>query len=263
MKEGVKIYGSFDDGETTLASRTITLPLTNDPAVNTVLNGQGNKRVIINDNNGLSAAAVLDGFVVTGGSGDRGGSSGGGIYNQNASPTLRNLTISGNRVNYYGGGGGMYNNSSSPNIRNSIIMGNTEYLNNTSSEIHNDNSTPNIQYSLVQGMAVDAANHNLDGTSVTATNVFVNPAAASSAPTPTGDYRLITSSPAINAGSNSLYEAADGNSTNNSINNDSDLGGLKRLHNSTIDMGPYEQGSTPLAITLGSFNATWLATAFW
>src|SRR5690606_7604304 len=71
MKEGVKIYGGF--------------PATGNPDLDdrdwgtyeTILKGNGNS-VVWNDDNGLTATAVLDGFTVTGGS----ASTRGGIYNQ-------------------------------------------------------------------------------------------------------------------------------------------------------------------------------------
>ena len=55
----------------------------------------------------VGSSTVLDGFVVTAGDADYAmGSvhSGAGVYNDNSSPTLTNLTFSGNRASWYGGG---------------------------------------------------------------------------------------------------------------------------------------------------------------
>ncbi len=64
--------------------------------------------------------AVLDGFVVTGGNADGGwlttpSGRGGGMYNNESSPTLANCTFSSNSAYY---GGGMYNENSDPRLAN-------------------------------------------------------------------------------------------------------------------------------------------------
>ena len=66
----------------------------------------------------VSAATVLDGFTITGGNanGPYPWYYGGGMYNyNNSSPTLADITFSGNAASY---GGGMYNYSSSPTLTN-------------------------------------------------------------------------------------------------------------------------------------------------
>lgn len=130
MKEGVKIYGSFSGTENTLAQRDLS-SFSNDVNNATILKSNGNQRVITN-NVTMSSATVLDGFVITGG---RNVDKGGGVYNNNASPTLHNLIITDNIItggNGTGGinggsvyGGGIYNEgTSSPIIFNVIISGN-------------------------------------------------------------------------------------------------------------------------------------------
>src|SRR5690606_35855377 len=93
MKEGVKIYGGFP------ATGTPGMDDRNWEANETVLKGNGNS-VVRNDDNGLTAASVLDGFTITGGK----ASAGGGISNTGVSPTFRNLTIAGNTAEGRGGG---------------------------------------------------------------------------------------------------------------------------------------------------------------
>lgn len=140
MKEGVKIYGSFQGTESSLTQRTVS-----SPADSSILRGN-NDCVIYNYGNGLTNAAVLDGFTITGGySFNRTG----GIYNVNVSPTLNNLVIIGNSTTQKGAGianasgapiisnvkilknsttvqgGGIYNYLSNAIITNTIISGNT------------------------------------------------------------------------------------------------------------------------------------------
>src|SRR5262249_27854139 len=50
---------------------------------------------------------------------------GGGMYNSSSSPTLTNLTFSGNSAYFFGDGGGMYNASSSPTLTNVTFSGNS------------------------------------------------------------------------------------------------------------------------------------------
>ncbi|SDC62475.1 right-handed parallel beta-helix repeat-containing protein [Niabella drilacis] len=318
MKEGVKIYGSFTGTGT---ERPAINPL-NGINPTTILDGQSTLTVITNNNNGLTAAALLDGFTITNGkatsfgggisnisssptisncifSGNTAGNSGGGISNDHSSPGISNCTFSGNTAssvgggidnfsssptisncafwgntaNYYGGGisntssspaisncifsgnkvrsygGGIYNYSGSSStvsnctfsgnaassgggisntaystltLRNSIILGNN-------TGVYNANSTTTITYSLVQGRAADAGNHNLDGSSITAADVFAGPVGADMAPTTTGDYRLKAGSIAINAGNNGNVP---GNST--------DITGGPRIVGDAVDLGAYE-----------------------
>src|SRR5690606_27911726 len=85
MKEGVKIYGGFP------ATANSGMDDRDWEENETILRGNGNS-VIINNDNGLTEAAVLDGFTITGGNASKGG----GINNTGVSPTFRNLTIVGN-----------------------------------------------------------------------------------------------------------------------------------------------------------------------
>ena len=154
-------------------------------------------------------------------SGNKGRSYGGGIYNYSgSSSTISNCTFSGNTAS---SGGGISNTSySTLTIRNSIILGNN-------TGVYNANSTTTIRYSLVQGRAADAGNHNLDGSSITAADVFAGPVGADMAPTTAGDYRLKAGSIAINAGNNGDVP---GNST--------DITGGPRIVGNAVDLGAYE-----------------------
>lgn len=77
---------------------------------------------------------------------------------------------------------------------------------------------------------------NINGTYITQNPEFTDP--------DNGDLTLDLSSPAVNAGDNTVYEAADGNTGNISLTNDLDLAGNPRLFDTTIDIGAYEVQAT-------------------
>ncbi|HEX6429620.1 MAG TPA: MBG domain-containing protein [Niastella sp.] len=182
---------------------------------------------------------------------------GGGIYNNNSSPGIFNCVISENTADY---GGGVYF-SYGHGIRrivNCCIRGNsasslgggiyTETLDicyvvnctltkNTSPRgagIYSTAGLVNIQNTILwdNSTGVDGYhtfNHSLTG----ATDPLFTNAAA-------GDCSLQAGSPAINAGDNTSYEAADGNTGNNSLTTDTDVAGNTRLIETVIDIGAYE-----------------------
>jgi hypothetical protein len=88
----------------------------------TIIDGTGNYHVV-QCVSGEDANTVLEGFTITGGyaSGVWPDNSGGGMYNDNSSPTVNSCTFSGNVAVL---GGGMYNGSSSPTVTNCIFTGN-------------------------------------------------------------------------------------------------------------------------------------------
>jgi hypothetical protein len=115
MKNGVEILGGFPNtGDPGLGDRDWMAHVT-------TLSGGTN---VIHNNftvgSPLTGTAVLDGFTITGGAG---GANGGGMFNQYASPTVRNCVFSGNSALQ---GAGMYNlNSSSPTVTNCVFSDNT------------------------------------------------------------------------------------------------------------------------------------------
>jgi len=119
MKNNVEIYGGFDpDNEIDDLSDTRILP--NETAFEgSVLNGENQRPVIWNYDNGLNNTAILDGFTVKNGNNN---DNAGGIMNVIASPTYRNLVIKNNAAKK---GGGMYNHIASPIINNVIFKDNT------------------------------------------------------------------------------------------------------------------------------------------
>ncbi|HEX6429953.1 MAG TPA: choice-of-anchor Q domain-containing protein [Niastella sp.] len=109
MKGNVKIYGRFAGTETFLSERNLKVTYASTLRAN-------NGRVITNNNNGLLANAVLDGFTITNGTANTGG----GIYNAASSPTISNCIFTANN------GAGIYNtNNSAATIINCVFTGNT------------------------------------------------------------------------------------------------------------------------------------------
>jgi CSLREA domain-containing protein len=169
LKTGVSAYGGFAGTETHLDQR--------DPSANpTILSGDIGTVADNSDNSyhvvvgsGTNSTAVLDGVTVTAGNADGSGNqgTGGGIYNNDGSPTISNVTLSNNSA---GQGGGIYNNhtstGSSPTLTNvtfdsnsasyggglynlansNAILTNVTFYNNHASPrggaIYNNNSTP-------------------------------------------------------------------------------------------------------------------------
>jgi uncharacterized protein (TIGR03382 family) len=109
---GVALYGGFAGGESARGDRDWT---TNETILSGDISGdaQDSHHVVVG-----ATGAVLDGFTVTGGRADKGAfdrdDRGGGMYNENVSPTIRNCTFSANNANYEGGA--VYNYGGSPAI---------------------------------------------------------------------------------------------------------------------------------------------------
>jgi hypothetical protein len=262
LKEGVKVYGGFAGTELTLAARDLSIT-----ANASTLSGRDQTgSVVSNQNNGLTSAALLNGFTVTGGAVVIRntasspmyvnvliiGSSGGGsaMSNENASPVLVNCTI------FNRSGSGMYNTASSPilinctiggtslssierigmtnvtrsapKIRNSIISGDQNGIFNEA------DSYPDIRYSLVKGLNdTEPTHHNLPGN---ASPLFVDLSG--------GDLRLSACSPAINIGDNSYYSSGQ---TPDLSAVSGDLLSSARFYNSGIvDLGAYEYQGDPI-----------------
>ncbi|MDR1893139.1 MAG: right-handed parallel beta-helix repeat-containing protein [Spirochaetales bacterium] len=141
LREGVEVRGGYPAGGGDDASRNIN-PATN----NTILSGDigtaNNNtdnvyQVVLGVNIPAGSGTILDGFTISGGYADGARSSfagksidrtaGGGMYNDESSPVLTNVILSGNLSAYVGGG--MYNKSSSPILTNVTISGNTSNSN--------------------------------------------------------------------------------------------------------------------------------------
>src|SRR5690606_4782416 len=142
LVNNVQLYGGFvgdedelDGSADDLASRNFEnnrTTLSGDLDGDGTLNGGNAYHVVVSV--GTVGSALLDGFVISGGNTDGASTiltvneqlvdwdrGGGGMFNNDSSPTLTNMTVSGNSAYY---GGGMCNLSSSPVFKNGAVSGN-------------------------------------------------------------------------------------------------------------------------------------------
>ena len=140
LKEGVEIYGGFAGTETSINERInygvgeanetiLSGDLNGDDVVSgsgvtlSLLNYSENCYHVIYNLDALTSASVLNGFTVKGGNAngidphDRGS----GIFNNTASPSLINITLTANGGIF---GGGLYNYNAAPFVTNCLIYGN-------------------------------------------------------------------------------------------------------------------------------------------
>ncbi len=143
MQNRVAIVGGWNDGWNRPDTATATATATN----TTIFNGSDTHRVFDNsytDAVPLTGTALLHSVTVQGG--NAGTMNGGGMYNAYSSPTLIDVTFSGNKVDGSDGrGGGMYNAYSSPHLINVTFSGNkADGSNGRGGGMFNDNSSPHL-----------------------------------------------------------------------------------------------------------------------
>jgi uncharacterized repeat protein (TIGR01451 family) len=156
LKAGVGVYGGFAGTE---ASRDERSPQTNLTVLSGDLNGDDGENFANNGENSYhvvigATGALLDGVTITAGNanGTTGSknTAGGGMYNENSSPTLSNVNFSGNSAK---SGGGMYNRlSSSPTLSNVTFSGNSAgsgggMYNTTNSTTNSSPTLTNVTFS--------------------------------------------------------------------------------------------------------------------
>ncbi|HMP91247.1 MAG TPA: right-handed parallel beta-helix repeat-containing protein, partial [Phnomibacter sp.] len=129
MRNNLAILGGFAGTETQLSQRNWRL----NPAI---LSGDigvpGNRsdnshNIISNNNNNLNATAILDGFIIRDGQADKNEYArirGGGMFNLNSSPLVRNCIFTGNFSNLYGGAVFNQGAQATPTFINCVFSGN-------------------------------------------------------------------------------------------------------------------------------------------
>ncbi len=158
-----------------------------------------------------------------------------GSVNGNSSPEITNCTFYGNHADV---GGAIYNNASdatgnsSPIISNCIIYGNTAAL---GPIFRNILGTPTIQYSLIDAPDCESSNSGIDGTINCGAGMYydVDPMFSDAV---NGNLHISSSSSLIIDNGN--------NASINQANVTVDLDNLPRIHNTTVDMGVFEFGSS-------------------
>lgn len=163
---------------------------------------------------------------------------GGGIHCNAGNLSLINVTLSGNWSSYYGGA--IYNAGQTPTLTNCIIWGNDSQYYDLDLLYNAFDGNMLFQNSLLQGSGGsgggwDEALGTDGGGNLDADPLFVEPAAASSAPTASGNYRIQEGSPAVDAGCNSPFEEG-----GDAFGVETDLDGNRRIIGGIVDMGAYE-----------------------
>ncbi len=154
MANNVTIYGGFTIGQTSPGDRNLTGP-SSTTLSGDLGEGAHSLHVIHNPESlSLNASAVLDGFVITGGDAIPNYNRGGGMYNDNASPTLRNCLFTQNKAEF---AGAMINyNGSSPKLINCSFTDN--FANNEGGAIYNENeSSPTLTTCVFQNNTANAS----------------------------------------------------------------------------------------------------------
>jgi hypothetical protein len=211
---------------------------------------------MLNDN---AAAPVLTDVVISGNTATTYG--GGMINDNNAVPVLTNVTLSCNAAN--SGGGGMFNDrGSEPIVVNSVIWGNKS-INSALDNVYNLNGGSMFSYSLIEGSggsgSWDTGFGSDGGGNIDVDPKFVNPVAATLAPTTDGDYGLLADSPAIEKGDNASYLTI---LNIPDFTGETDLAGNPRLYGANIDMGAFEsQDIQPTISAEDDYNSFVITTS--
>ncbi|NDJ52778.1 MAG: hypothetical protein GYB68_06800 [Chloroflexi bacterium] len=195
-------------------------------------------------------------------SGNQANGNGGGLFLRGSVfAPMENVTVVGNR-SLNDAGGGLYlteiEASAQVNMDNSILAGNVASA--SGPQIERAPGFAFFESSFVEGsggsaswdntFGIDGGN-NIDIGGAALTTVFESPESGASAPTSAGNYRLVSGSPAIDAGNTALLPADsqdldDDDNLSESIPFDRD--GDARVQNGAVDMGAYEStpaGGTP------------------
>ncbi len=291
LKNGVAVYGGFAGTETSRSQRNWVVNKTilsgdidgNDNHGGDYINENasqivGNNAYHVVTGSGTNSTAVLNGFIITAGQANgsypnnRGGGmdnydssptltnvtfsgnsaySGGGMYNYDSSPTLTNVTFSGNSASSYGGG--MYNYHSSPTLTNVTFSGNS--ASSYGGGMYNDyNSSPTLTNVILWGDTAPngpeiyndsstpvVSYSDIQGGYAGTGNINANPLFVNAAG---GDLHLQPTSPAIDAGNNAAVPSGvtsdlDGNPRFFDVLTVPDTGsGTPPI----VDMGAYEKG---------------------
>jgi uncharacterized repeat protein (TIGR02543 family) len=216
LRNGIAIYGGFAGIESTLSQRNwqsnVTILSGDIDKNDTNADGNyiaeraadiiGNNAYHVVTGSGTDETAILDGFTITAGKADGsfinpcGPACGGGMYNVSGSPTLANVTFSGNAANISGGGmynyqsnpvltnvsfsgnsasvhgGGMFKESSSPTLTNVSFSGNSAQFGGGMFNISSSSTLTNVSFSGNSASAFGGGIYNLNSTLKLINSIF-------------------------------------------------------------------------------------------
>jgi predicted outer membrane repeat protein len=276
LKEGVSIYGGFAGFENTVAERTdFGLGNTNETILSGDIGTQGDNtdncyHVFYHpDGMVLTAAAVIDGFTITGGNANaanphsdgggmctyssptiknvtffsNSGSFGGGLYTRNSTSIISNALFVSNTASQYGGG--MFNDSSSPVLSNATFSKNIAVS--FGGGIASVYSTPVLNNCIIWGNESSSGNELFifDGTTTLNYSCYSNGNNDVYGTNFIASNHNITSDPKFADATGNDFRLLGNspcvNSGENSYNSTArDIRGQERIQNTTIDMGAYE-----------------------
>ncbi len=170
LVNGVEMYGGFFGDETQRSDRHGGASILSGDLLGNDSGFSNNGENSIHVVTGVTGA-TLDGFTVTGGNADLPStySNGGGMYNEYASPIVRNVTFSGNSASY--GGGGMYNSNSSPTVTNVTFSGNSAPYGGGMHNYINGSTITNVTFS--GNSATQGGGMYINGPGPTVKNVII------------------------------------------------------------------------------------------
>jgi large repetitive protein len=215
----VAVYGGFLGDESALQMRDEGLTEVNGVLIftgdrETFLSGEiGSSFATSNSchvisNTGLNASAVFEGFTVTRGNTNApcNPGAGGGMYNDNSSPTIAHVAFIDNHADdFTDNGGGMYNNTgSNPTLTNVLFSGNTANNSGDGGGMYNGaNTSPTLTHVAFNGNHADGwtgkggAMYNHTSSSPTLTHVTFSGNTANNAGDGGGMYNYTDSSPTL------------------------------------------------------------------
>lgn len=249
---GGGIYANYTSGSAALSFENLVIQnntaLANGGGIYNTYSGSAFKNSIIKNNTAGSAGstairtgggiynsgnASYTNVVLTGNTAIASANARGGAIMNTGSAVFTNVTITGNAATGSTSmGGAVYNMGTAPLFRNTIIYGNTAL---TGPSVYKQTGTPQYAYSLIEGSAAGWDTFGTDS----GNNIDVNPQFTDAA---TGNFTLMGTSPAINAGNNTYFNAGQ---TPNLSGITTDVAGNERIQDSTIDMGAYENTAAP------------------
>jgi len=275
---GVSIYGGFNGTEALLSERDWAInPVILSGDIGVAADSTDNTNHIVTGS-GTNSTAVLDGFTVTLGTGRQGG----GIITANGSPTFRNLVITRNVAEDFGGG--MYNAfGGSPTVVNATFTSNEAK---DGGAIANDNtSSPTLINVTLNGNSATGSGGGIDNAAASNPTIANTIIWGNTAPTGAQIHNDGISNPVISysdiqgsGGSGGGWDTGVGVDGGNNIDSDpafvdapngnlmvnpgspvidagdnsavpagvtQDLGGNPRIVNVTVDMGAYESQAVP------------------
>ncbi len=257
LVNGVGIFGGFAGTETLLKQRR--------PAVNkTILSGEigaagyADNSYHVVTSSGTNSTAVLNGFWITAGNTNGASApddSGGGVYNDAGSPTLRNVTFSKNDALNFGGG--MYNlNGSHPALNGGLFTGNKAAH---GGGMSNDSSDPVLTRIRFAGNHASVSGGGIEnvGSNPTLTNVVFTGDSATSLGG--GVANLANSSPVMQTMAFTTNSAASGGGLYNENGSAPTVTNVTFAANTaTNGGGMYDSNASPvlLNVTFGTNSAT-------